>query len=82
MFLTYELCHKDNSLRLHFLISATFYSVKKGGPSLVSNKALADLLEKFKELDVPKEIFERNVKKASEKGQEAYIEKVYEVFKS
>uniref|UniRef100_A0A162BA02 Uncharacterized protein n=1 Tax=Daucus carota subsp. sativus TaxID=79200 RepID=A0A162BA02_DAUCS len=55
-------------------------AVKKGGPSLVSNKALADLLEKFKELDVPKEIFERNVKKASEKGQEAYIEKVYEVY--
>lgn len=55
-------------------------AVKKGGPSLVSNKALADLLEKFKELDVPKEIFERNVKKATEKGQEAYIEKVYEVY--
>lgn len=55
-------------------------AVKKGGPSLVSNRALADLLEKFKELDVPKEIFERNVKKATEKGQEAYIEKVYEVY--
>lgn len=49
---------------------------------MVSNKALADLLEKFKELDVPREIFERNVKKATEKGQEAYIEKIYEVFNS
>lgn len=43
---------------------------------------MSDLLEKFKELDVPKEIFERNVKKATEKGQEAYIEKVYEVVNS
>lgn len=40
---------------------------------------LAAVLEKAKELDVPKEIVERNVKRASEKGQEAYIEKVYEV---
>lgn len=55
-------------------------AVKKGGPSLASNKALAALLDKFKELDVPKEIFERNIKKASEKGQEAYIEKFYEVY--
>lgn len=28
---------------------------------------------------MPKEIIERNIKRASEKGQEAYIEKVYEV---
>lgn len=37
------------------------------------------MLEKAKELDVPKEILDRNIKKASEKGQEAYIEKIYEV---
>lgn len=37
------------------------------------------MLERAKELDVPKEILDRNIKKASEKGQEAYIEKVYEV---
>lgn len=55
------------------------YRVKKGGPSPVSNTALAALFEKVKELDVPKEIVERNIKKASEKGQEAYIEKFYEV---
>lgn len=40
---------------------------------------LAAVLEKAKELDVPKEILERNIKRASEKGQEAYIEKIYEV---
>lgn len=28
---------------------------------------------------MPKDILERNIKKASEKGQEAFIEKVYEV---
>jgi len=53
--------------------------VKKGGPNPVSNSALVAVLEKAKELDVPKEIVERNIKKASEKGQEAYIEKIYEV---
>lgn len=28
---------------------------------------------------MPKEILERNMKRASEKGQEAYIQKIYEV---
>ncbi|KAF5743242.1 hypothetical protein HS088_TW09G01308 [Tripterygium wilfordii] len=55
-------------------------AVKKGGSDPGSNTALANVLEKAKELDVPKEVVERNVKKASEKGQEAYIEKVYEVY--
>lgn len=54
-------------------------SVKKGGPNPKSNTVLAAVLEKAKELDVPKEILERNIKRASEKGQEAYIEKFYEV---
>ncbi|GJW67014.1 probable transcriptional regulatory protein [Tanacetum coccineum] len=54
--------------------------VKKGGPNPVSNTALAAILEKAKELDVPKDILERNIKRASDKGQEAYIEKVYEVY--
>lgn len=55
-------------------------AVKKGGSSPISNTTLANLLEKVKELDVPKDIVERNIKRASEKGQEAYIEKVYEVY--
>ncbi|MQM11930.1 hypothetical protein Taro_044843 [Colocasia esculenta] len=55
-------------------------AVKKGGPNPVSNTVLAAVLEKAKELDVPKEIVERNMKRASEKGQEAYIEKFYEVY--
>uniref|UniRef100_A0A6M2F074 Transcriptional regulatory protein n=1 Tax=Populus davidiana TaxID=266767 RepID=A0A6M2F074_9ROSI len=55
-------------------------AVKKGGPNPESNTALAALIDKFKELDVPKEILERNIKRASEKGQEAFIEKIYEVY--
>ncbi|GKC41725.1 probable transcriptional regulatory protein, partial [Tanacetum coccineum] len=55
-------------------------TVKKGGPNPVSNTSLAAILEKAKELDVPKDILERNIKRASDKGQEAYIEKVYEVY--
>ncbi|XWS17708.1 hypothetical protein CRYUN_Cryun33cG0090300 [Craigia yunnanensis] len=55
-------------------------SVKKGGPDPTSNTVLAAILENAKEVDVPKEILERNIKRASEKGQEAYIDKVYEVY--
>ncbi|GLT25472.1 hypothetical protein SLA2020_005980 [Shorea laevis] len=55
-------------------------AVKKSGPNPISNTVLAAVLEKAKELDVPKEILERNIKRASEKGQEAYIEKIYEVY--
>ncbi|KAM7493327.1 hypothetical protein LguiB_027936 [Lonicera macranthoides] len=55
-------------------------AVKKGGTSSISNTALAAILEKAKELDIPKDIIERNIKRASEKGQEAYIEKFYEVY--
>uniref|UniRef100_A0A5B7BXG0 Transcriptional regulatory protein n=1 Tax=Davidia involucrata TaxID=16924 RepID=A0A5B7BXG0_DAVIN len=55
-------------------------AVKRGGPNPVSNMSLAAVIEKAKELDVPKEILERNIKRASEKGQEAYIEKFYEVY--
>eukprot|EP00256_Glycine_max_P062304 XP_014631744.1 probable transcriptional regulatory protein At2g25830 isoform X4 [Glycine max] len=55
-------------------------AVKRGGPNVTSNSVLAAVLEKAKELDVPKDIVERNMKRASEKGQEAYIEKVYEVY--
>ncbi|KAL5558667.1 hypothetical protein UlMin_034878 [Ulmus minor] len=55
-------------------------AVKKGGPNPTSNTTLAAIIEKAKELDVPKDILERNIKRASEKGQESYIEKIYEVY--
>ncbi|KAL6851600.1 hypothetical protein ACP4OV_020164 [Aristida adscensionis] len=53
-------------------------AIKKGGPSPSSNMALAAILEKARELDIPKEIVERNIKKASEKDQDTYTEKIYE----
>ncbi|TXG61079.1 hypothetical protein EZV62_012442 [Acer yangbiense] len=67
---------------LYFTCSLFFlvlHFVKKGGPNTASNALLAVLLEKFKELDVPKEILEHNIKRATEKGQEAYVKKIYEV---
>ncbi|XP_066364744.1 probable transcriptional regulatory protein At2g25830 isoform X3 [Miscanthus floridulus] len=54
-------------------------AIKKGGPNPSSNTTLSAILEKARELDVPKEILERNIKRASEKGQDTYTEKVYEV---
>uniref|UniRef100_A0A7N0V7D9 Uncharacterized protein n=3 Tax=Kalanchoe fedtschenkoi TaxID=63787 RepID=A0A7N0V7D9_KALFE len=55
-------------------------AIKKGGTNPMSNTTLAALIEKCKELDIPKDIVDRNIKRATEKGQEAYIEKVYEVY--
>ncbi|KAL3819005.1 hypothetical protein ACJIZ3_004910 [Penstemon smallii] len=55
-------------------------AVKKGGSSPISNTALAALFEKAKELDIPRDIIDRNIKRASEKDQESYIEKFYEVY--
>ncbi|PKU76496.1 probable transcriptional regulatory protein At2g25830 [Dendrobium catenatum] len=55
-------------------------AIKKGGPNPSSNTVLAAVLERARELEVPKEIVERNIKKASDKGQEAFIEKFYEVY--
>ncbi|AQK87843.1 putative transcriptional regulatory protein [Zea mays] len=54
--------------------------IKKGGPNPSSNTTLSAILEKARELDVPREILERNIKRASEKGQDTYTEKVYEVY--
>eukprot|EP00897_Mesotaenium_endlicherianum_P008019 jgi/Mesen1/7245/ME000373S06316 len=50
-----------------------------GGPSPGSNTALAAALQQARLYDVPKDIIERNLKKASEKGQADYTEVNYEV---
>ena len=55
------------------------YSVKEGGSSPAANAALAQLLQQAKETDVPKEIIDRNIKKATEKGQQDFVELTYEV---
>ena len=49
------------------------------GPSPNSNAAHAQLLTAAKRSRVPKGIINRNIKKASEKGQADYTEIVYEV---
>ena len=53
--------------------------MRAGGPSPNSNTALAQLLTAAKQSGVPKDIIDRNIKKASEKGQADYTEIVYEV---
>lgn len=78
--------YRSITLLIRELLSTVFMilnnRVKKGGPNPTSNSVLAAVLEKVKELDVPKDIVERNIKKASEKGQEAYVEKIYEVLQT
>ncbi|KAJ3670977.1 hypothetical protein LUZ60_008403 [Juncus effusus] len=55
-------------------------AIKKGGLSPKSNTTLAAVLEKARALEVPKDFVERNIKRASEKDQETFIEKIYEVY--
>lgn len=56
-------------------------SVKKGGsPNPIANPALAALLQYAKDFDIPKDIIERNIKKASEKGQQDFEAVTYEVW--
>lgn len=54
-------------------------AVKNGGLDTVLNTALTDILERAEILRVPREILDRSTKKACEKGQEAFIEKLYKV---
>ncbi|KAL6602981.1 hypothetical protein ACP70R_043342 [Stipagrostis hirtigluma subsp. patula] len=59
-------------------VGTTQASIKEGGPSSSSNAALAAILEKASELDIPKEIVECNIKKTLEKGQDTFTEKIHE----
>jgi hypothetical protein len=59
--------------RLWIFKGGLMYSVKEGGPSPAANAALAQLLQQAKDTDVPKEIIDRNIKKASEKGQQDFV---------
>lgn len=49
-------------------------AAKVGGPDPVSNTRLRDVLAQAKLVDCPKEIIERNLKKASDKQQADYTE--------
>lgn len=52
-----------------FCRPAVVSSVKAGGPDPVANSKLSDLLKQAKELGVPKDIIDRNIKKASDAKQ-------------
>ena len=53
--------------------------MKEGGPNPASNAALGILLQQAKDADIPKDIIERNIKKATDKGQQDFVELTYEV---
>jgi YebC/PmpR family DNA-binding regulatory protein len=55
-------------------------AVKGGGPNPVSNVALAALLQTAKDYNIPKDIIDRNIKKASDKNQQDFEELTYEVY--
>ncbi|CAI5468456.1 unnamed protein product, partial [Closterium sp. Yama58-4] len=55
-------------------------AVKAAGPSPASNSALAALLVAAKQGGVPKDVIDRNIKRASEKGQADFTEIVYEIY--
>lgn len=55
------------------------YSVKAGGPNPAANAALAQLIQQAKDTDVPKDIIDRNIKKATDKDQQDFVELTYEV---
>ncbi|CAI5960696.1 unnamed protein product [Closterium sp. NIES-65] len=55
-------------------------AVKAAGPSPGSNSALAALLVAAKQGGVPKDVIDRNIKRATEKGQADFTEIVYEIY--
>ena len=49
-------------------------AVKLGGPDAMANARLKDVLRQAQQADVPKDIIERNIKRASDKSQADYQE--------
>jgi hypothetical protein len=66
--------------RLLVFLRCLLRSVKAGGPDPVANSKLADLLKQAKDLGVPKDIIERNIKKASDAKQGDFQECIYEAY--
>lgn len=56
------------------------HRAKAGGPDPVSNTALADVLRQARDAQVPKDIIERNIKKASEANQADFQEMLFEAY--
>lgn len=55
-------------------------SVKQGGPDPKANNRLRIAIQKAKEYNVPSDIIERNIKKASNSDQQDYFEMIYELY--
>ncbi len=55
-------------------------AVKQGGPDPKSNPKLRLALQKAKEVNLPNDNIERNIKKAMSKDQESFIEMTYELY--
>jgi transcriptional/translational regulatory protein YebC/TACO1 len=55
-------------------------SVKAGGPDPVSNSKLDTLIKQAKDLGVPKDIIERNIKRATDTKQADFAELIYEAY--
>lgn len=55
-------------------------AVKQGGPDAKSNPKLRLALIKAKEVNLPSDNIERNIKKAMSKDQEAFMEVTYELY--
>ena len=54
--------------------------VRAGGPDPIANSKLRDVLQQAKNAQVPQDIIERNLKKASEKNATDFSEMVYEAY--
>lgn len=54
--------------------------VKSGGADPSTNSRLSDLLKQAKEAGVPKDIIDRNIKRAADKNQTDYQEILYEAY--
>ena len=57
-----------------------WHRVKSGGPDPVSNSKLNELLKQAKVLGVPKDVIDRNIKRASDAKQGDYQECIYEAY--
>ncbi|MFZ4098827.1 MAG: YebC/PmpR family DNA-binding transcriptional regulator [Chlamydiia bacterium] len=55
-------------------------AVKQGGPDPKNNPKLRSAILKAKEVNLPNENIERNIKKASHADQEAYTDFIYELY--
>lgn len=62
------------------VIKELISAAKQGGSDPAANPKLAVAIQKAKDVNMPRENVDRNIKKASESGQANYVELLYEVY--